>query len=486
METKDTLSSCSNLEEQQMQQIQDKAKKSCMYFLEYTQLEIPEFHDTLIQHLESIKKSIDKRVLHKREYESRVNERQMQTTEEKVDSSTALDASLVDTESSGTESKEQDTSSRSENDAHADDADIRPIYNEELMVEERESHSAKPHHVIASSNSRNSSKNMPTFCSYDMAHNHYLAEAKNKTQDVGRNSKPSVMPFARSQSIANGSKQKPKINNQKLGNWPPSMSSRVSNRTVNIVEPSRNQKTFLKSKDLACPTRKKCIYSANHDKCILKYLSKVHSRASAQKKDAQSHKTTKRYMTVEKKCDSKKHDRQILIGQNFSPNKSSPVYLKTTSPRSGLTWKPTGRIFTQVGLKWIPIKKSVETCYNTNDSTSPLEKKTHNPNTTICSNSSSWSAGRFGIENKQVWTAYMAMRVPPAMSPGLSASITEVAAMSDLVFCKRFRSFYESSPSLSLPDLPLRKRYQGTSELVEDEEEEEDEKEGDDNGKTRR
>ncbi|GKC19609.1 hypothetical protein Tco_1021759, partial [Tanacetum coccineum] len=30
METKDTLSSCSNSEEQQMQKIQDKAKKSCM------------------------------------------------------------------------------------------------------------------------------------------------------------------------------------------------------------------------------------------------------------------------------------------------------------------------------------------------------------------------------------------------------------------------------------------------------------------------
>ncbi|GJW46532.1 hypothetical protein Tco_0078178 [Tanacetum coccineum] len=126
------------------------------------------------------------------------------------------------------------------------------------------------------------------------------------------------------------------------------MSSRVSNRTVNIAEPPRNQKTFLKSKDLACPTCKKCIYSANHDECILKYLSKVHSRASAQKKDAQSHKTTKRYMPVEKKCDSKKHDRQIPIGQKFSPNKSSNVYLKTTPPRSGLTWKPTGRIFTQV------------------------------------------------------------------------------------------------------------------------------------------
>nr|GEX15895.1 transformation/transcription domain-associated protein-like [Tanacetum cinerariifolium] len=53
--------------------------------------------------------------------------------------------------------------------------------------------------------------------------------------------------------------------------------------------------------------------------------------------------------------------RQILIGQKFSPNKSSNVYMKTTPPRSGLTQKPTGRIFTQVGLKWIPIRKSIET-----------------------------------------------------------------------------------------------------------------------------
>ncbi|GJU76936.1 hypothetical protein Tco_1274006 [Tanacetum coccineum] len=53
----------------------------------------------------------------------------------KVDTSKALDTSLVDTKSSGTESKEQDTISRSRNDAHADDADIRPIYDEEPMAE---------------------------------------------------------------------------------------------------------------------------------------------------------------------------------------------------------------------------------------------------------------------------------------------------------------------------------------------------------------
>ncbi|GJW30817.1 hypothetical protein Tco_0047692 [Tanacetum coccineum] len=105
------------------------------YFLQYTQLEILEFRDTLIQHMESVKKSIDERALHKREYDTRVNERQMLTTEEKVDSSKALDVSLVDIESSGTESKEQDTSSRSGNDAHADEADIRPIYDEEPMAE---------------------------------------------------------------------------------------------------------------------------------------------------------------------------------------------------------------------------------------------------------------------------------------------------------------------------------------------------------------
>nr|GEV98803.1 ATP-dependent DNA helicase PIF1-like [Tanacetum cinerariifolium] len=153
------------------------------YFIQYTQQAIPEFCDTLIQHLESVKKSIDERTQHKRKYDSWVNERQMQTIEEKVDMSKPLDASLVDTESSGTESKEQDTSSKSGNDAHTDDADIRPIYDEEPMAEERKVASAKPHHKIASSNSRNSSKNMSRFSPNDMVHNHYLEEAKKKTQE---------------------------------------------------------------------------------------------------------------------------------------------------------------------------------------------------------------------------------------------------------------------------------------------------------------
>ncbi|GKE82788.1 hypothetical protein Tco_1552788, partial [Tanacetum coccineum] len=72
-------------------------------------------------------------------------------------------------------------------------------------------------------------------------------------------------------------------------------------------------------------------------------------------------------------------------------------------------------------------------------------------------------------------TARMVVRVPPEMSPGLFASMAVVAAMSESLFHKRFRSSYESSSSSSPPDLPSRKCYRGTSELVEDDEEDDDE-----------
>ncbi|GJY76940.1 hypothetical protein Tco_0482056 [Tanacetum coccineum] len=86
--------------------------------------------------MESVKKSIGERAQHKMEYESRVNERQIQTKEEKTDTSNALDAldaSSVIIESKGTESKEQDTSSRSGNDAHHTE---QPEFNNEGKVDQ--------------------------------------------------------------------------------------------------------------------------------------------------------------------------------------------------------------------------------------------------------------------------------------------------------------------------------------------------------------
>ncbi|GJS10219.1 hypothetical protein Tco_0367015 [Tanacetum coccineum] len=137
----------------QLKQMQDKAKESCMIsfrllhshlkksnlieknfkklnplsFLEYTRTEIQQFRDTLIQHMESVKKSIDERAQHKRENNRRVNDRVMQSKEGKVDSSTALDAGLVVTESNETESERHVSNSRSGKDTHAEDAEINSV-----------------------------------------------------------------------------------------------------------------------------------------------------------------------------------------------------------------------------------------------------------------------------------------------------------------------------------------------------------------------
>ncbi|GJX45192.1 hypothetical protein Tco_0261868 [Tanacetum coccineum] len=81
----------------------------------------------------------------------------------------------------------------------------------------------------------------------------------------------------------------------------------------------RKQKPFLKFNELQCPTCKKCLYSANHDECVLEYLSKLNPRASAQIKDAKSHNTTKRYVPVEKTSESKKPERLIPKGHRWVP-----------------------------------------------------------------------------------------------------------------------------------------------------------------------
>ncbi|GKC99708.1 hypothetical protein Tco_1169983 [Tanacetum coccineum] len=54
----------------------------------------------------------------------------------------------------------------------------------------------------------------------------------------------------------------------------------------------------------------------------------------------------------------------------------------------------------------------------------------------------------------------------------MSARIAEATALSPSSFRKRYRSSYETPSPSSSPTLPIRKRYRGTSELVEDTKEE--------------
>ncbi|GJW50805.1 hypothetical protein Tco_0092156 [Tanacetum coccineum] len=124
----------------------------------------------------------------------------------------------------------------------------------------------------------------------------------------------------------------------------------------------RKQKPFLKFNDLQCPTCKKCLYTANHDECVLEYLSKLNPRASAQNKDAKSHNTTKRYVPVEKTSESKKPERLIPKGHRFSHKKTTTVPEKTRTPRSCLRWQPTGRILKTVCLRWVPTGKLLNSC----------------------------------------------------------------------------------------------------------------------------
>ncbi|GJR89101.1 hypothetical protein Tco_0213112 [Tanacetum coccineum] len=89
--------------------------------------------------------------------------------------------------------------------------DLPKLVTPHYLPKVRESVLAKPHHVIAPSSSRNSSKE--SYGSNDMAHNYYLEEAKKKTQDKNRNLKPREMPSARTHHSPNTYKPKPRSNN---------------------------------------------------------------------------------------------------------------------------------------------------------------------------------------------------------------------------------------------------------------------------------
>ncbi|GJS05385.1 hypothetical protein Tco_0321893 [Tanacetum coccineum] len=104
--------------------------------------DVDTFTSTMLLNVDQLQKELDKDEFQEDGsmatfwvYDRRVNKRQMQTQESKIDMGKVVDDDLVVTKSSGTESKVQDDNSRSGNDTDADDADIRPIYDEELIVE---------------------------------------------------------------------------------------------------------------------------------------------------------------------------------------------------------------------------------------------------------------------------------------------------------------------------------------------------------------
>nr|GEY22475.1 hypothetical protein [Tanacetum cinerariifolium] len=171
----------------------------------------------------------------------------------------------------------------------------------------RKSMFVNSNHVIAFGSSRNSFKEL--YGSNDMAHNHYLEEAKKKTQDKNMNLKPSVMHTTSLQNTTNGSKPIPRRNNQTSRSLPISKSSCEMSNDVN-------------------------------------------SRFKVQ-----SPKTRNNIKPVEMITNVIKPKRWISGGYKVSLNKSFAVHEKPNTPRSCLRWKSTGRVFKTAGLRWIPTGK---------------------------------------------------------------------------------------------------------------------------------
>ncbi|GKA40068.1 hypothetical protein Tco_0732661 [Tanacetum coccineum] len=291
-----------------------------------------------------------------------------------------------------TDSTVQDDNSRSGNDTYADDADIRPIYDEEPMAESSKTTEQTTSLLVnlmlkLKLKFRNSSKKMRRFSSNDMVHNHYLDVAKKKILERDRNLTTSVRTSARIQTTTDDSKLNPRSNNQTSRSLPVSTSSRVTIMAVPKADHSKSSSSFPDSKNFVCSTCHKCVFNANHDACITKLLKEVNLRAKTQ-----SNKTTNSNKPVDQKSHTQKPGRQIFTGHRFSPNKTSAVYEKT-SPRSDLRWKLTGRIFEFVGLRWIPTGKLFDSCTSKVDSEPSHGSNVDIPHIHACKQTLDVSAG---------------------------------------------------------------------------------------------
>ncbi|GJR95905.1 hypothetical protein Tco_0268079 [Tanacetum coccineum] len=192
------------------------------------------------------------------------------------------------------------------------------------------------------------------------------------------------------QITTNGSKQKPRSNNQTSRSLLVYKSSGVTSNSM-PVDNSRNSSSFPDSKHFVCSTCQKCVFNANHDVCLTKILKEVNSRIKVQ-----SPKTRNNIKPVEKITNVIKPKRWISKGYRFSPNKSLVVHEKPSSLRSCLKWKPTGRIFKTAGLRWIPTRKMFTDCTTKVGSEPPNEDIT---NPYECDQTLNVSAGTLNLSS---------------------------------------------------------------------------------------
>ncbi|GJS99892.1 uncharacterized mitochondrial protein-like protein [Tanacetum coccineum] len=132
METKDTISSCSETKDvHAIKYKMSKAKERCMAYFRSLHSYLQVLYKEDLKGTHQLQKQLDKD-----EFQDDGSMAAFWVTQEsKIDTGIEVDNDLVITESSGTESEVQDDSSMSGSYTDADDADIKPIYDEELIAE---------------------------------------------------------------------------------------------------------------------------------------------------------------------------------------------------------------------------------------------------------------------------------------------------------------------------------------------------------------
>ncbi|GJY01213.1 hypothetical protein Tco_0359365 [Tanacetum coccineum] len=326
------------------------------YFVEYTGIEVKQFRDTLLQLMGNVKKSVSER-----------------------------------TQSSGTELKVQDDNSRSGNDIDADDADIRPIYDEEPMAEVQltaecnifaigQQHTEQPEIIN------------------EGQHSQILNETSNKAKIKKEIDVLETMNIELEHSVAKLRKENETLKKhyKDLYDSIKITRSKTIEQTTSLLANNVDLKAQIQEKRNLGIVQEQPRFSSN-DMVHNHYLDEARKR---HKKEIGTQKLIKLLKRVTAMPQQSDHSRVLdlshipnnccmfynvlrslqrhkLFSPKKSPNKTSTVYEKT-SPRSDLRWKPTGRICKSIGLRWIPTGKLFDSCTSKDDS-----EPTHGSNVDI-------------------------------------------------------------------------------------------------------
>ncbi|GJT28245.1 hypothetical protein Tco_0908520 [Tanacetum coccineum] len=164
--------------------------------------------------------------------------------------------------------------------------------------------------------------------------------------------------------------------------------SSISKKTKSVTAYNDSSNSRTSNVNAVCAECGKCVFNSNHDACVSKYLNNVNARTKKPKvvpisASKLKRKTNKSVTTSHKKTVAsdttiqkpKSYFKELYENTNKAwkwwIEKKCPSEYKwtqTTPSRPSLKWKPMGRIFCNVRLRWIPTGKLFNSCTGKVDS----------------------------------------------------------------------------------------------------------------------